>query len=122
MVRITKVDWLSKEALEAEVTVNDGKFELICFSQPFKYALNEFIKTALYCYDISNVMRVEEREFKAEKLYEPFAYNLTGKVANKQYGIVQIGNIKIEVEKSDLPADIEEDNYISFNCKRIDIY
>ncbi|WP_251862608.1 hypothetical protein [Clostridium sp. Marseille-Q2269] len=122
MIKITKINWLSKEALEAEVTVNDGKFELICFSHPFKYDLNDFIKTALYCYDISNVMRVEKCEFKVEKLYESFAYNLTGKLANKEDGIVEIGNIKIEVQNTDLPGDIEEDDYISFNCKRIDIY
>ncbi|HDK7166225.1 TPA: hypothetical protein PTV44_000028 [Clostridium botulinum] len=122
MVKIIKIDWISKEALEVEVTVYDGKFKLICFSQPFKYDLNDFISIPLYCYGINNIMKVEERRFKVEKLYEPFAYNLIGKLENKQCGIVQIGNIKIEVENADLPSDVEEESYISFNCKRIDIY
>lgn len=77
----TKIDWLSKEALEAEVTVDDGRFELTCFSQPFNCALNDFIKTSLYCYEISNVIRVGKSEFKVEKLYDSFTYNLTGKLA-----------------------------------------
>ncbi|GAA0694846.1 hypothetical protein [Clostridium cadaveris] len=122
MVRITKINWLSKEALEAEVTVSDGRFELVCFSQPFNYALNDTVKTSLYCYAVSNVIREQNDEFKVEKLYESFAYILTGKLINKKDSVVEIGDVIVEIEKSDLPGDIEEGNYISFNCKRIDIY
>lgn len=122
MIKITKINWLSKEALEAEVTVSDGRFELVCFSQPFNYMVNDVVKTWLYGYKVSNVIREQNKEFKVEKLYDFFDYSLTGKLANKEESIVEIGNIKIEVQNADLPGDIEGGDYISFNCKRIDIY
>lgn len=57
MLKIININWLSKEALEAEVTLTDGKFKLICFSHPCNYKMNSEINKHLYCYEISNVLK-----------------------------------------------------------------
>lgn len=122
MIKVIKINWLSKEALEAEVTLTDGKFELICFSQPFNYDLNDFIKTYVYCYETNNVLIEDVREFEVNKLNSTFAYKLAGELINKEECVVAIGDIRIIIEKDKLPGDVKVGDYISFNCKRIDIY
>lgn len=122
MVKIIKVNWLSKEALEAEVTVSDGRFELKCFSQPFNYAFNDFIETPLYCYDACNIEKAQNSDAKVQKLQDSFDYMITGKLISKNDSSIEVGNIILKIERSDLPGDIKEGNYVSFISKRIDLY
>ena len=41
MVIVSKINIISKNSLEAEVTITDGINELVCFSQPCNFKLNQ---------------------------------------------------------------------------------
>lgn len=122
MTSVSKITWISVNALEAEVTITDGIFEVQCFSQPCNMIINQKVDNLIYCYNNSNVEKVDSNEFKVEKLYQPFAYKMIGKVIDKKELIVRIGDVKIQLEEGSIPRDIEENDYISFYCQRIDIY
>jgi hypothetical protein len=47
-VKIKNINWLSQEALEAEVEVTDGKFEINCFAQPLNYQIGSKYR----CYQV----------------------------------------------------------------------
>lgn len=66
-------------------------------------------------------MRSFERSYKVEKvLGDYFAYNFTGKLIDKREGIVIVGEIKFDLS-SGVPSDIDEDEFVSFSCGRVDI-
>jgi len=122
MVKISKVTWISKEALEAEVIITDGKFELLCFSQPFNHVLDGMLSEPLHCYNAKNIVKADGDDFKALKLTEYFAYNITGKLISRQEGILILGDIQISVDKDMIPRDIQDGIFIAFYCQRIDLF
>ena len=122
MLRIIDVNWLSKEAMEAEVTITDGIFILKCFSHPFNYDLNEIINVPLYCFDVNNVTKVKTGETTVNKLIDYFAYNISGELIDKNEAAVKVGEIIFFIENSELPGDLEKGDFISLTCKRIDLY
>lgn len=119
-MKIKNIAWLSFEALEAEVTITDDKYEIRCFSQPCHYNIGQELKEPLYAMDAHTVVRVETKKSEVVKLEEPFAYLLTGQLVSKQDRIVEIGNIQIRMDTT-LPGDIIEEDTVSFKCDRIDI-
>ncbi|KRQ88047.1 hypothetical protein ABG79_00214 [Caloramator mitchellensis] len=122
MVKISKVKWLSESALEAEVTVSDGTYDLKCFSQPFKKEQGRILNEPIYCFNNKNVVKSLENKYVVEKLSESFAYKLTGKFTNKHDCLVQLGEIIIQLEQGVIPNDIEVGEYINFYCQRLDLY
>lgn len=121
MIKIKKIKYISIEAKEAEILISDGKYELICFSQPYDEDIDKKIEV-LNCYNNQFVMRADTMECLIEKLIEPFAYRIIGKVINSNKNIVKIGEILLQLEEYAIPKDIKENEYISFYVQRIDIY
>lgn len=121
MVTINKILWLSKDALEADVTITDGEFEIKCFSQPLKYELNNKINEPLCCYNVKNIVKTLDNEFVVSKLSEYFAYNMTGMVVDKKNGIIKVGKISLQIETILMPGDINDGDFISFYCQRLDM-
>lgn len=122
MVKISNLFWISKDAMEAEVTITDGIYEIVCFSQPCDLKINQQIFEPIYCMNNTNVVKSENEEFYVEKLKETFEYNITGKLIDRKCGLVEVGNIIIQLEKGSLPGGVEENKYLNFNCQRLDIY
>ena len=122
MVTISKISWISKTSLEAEVTVTDGLYEVICFSQPCHEELNKEVHDPIYCLNSRSILKAQQNEYCVEKLKEPFAYYMTGQLINKKSSLVKIGVILVQLEDGVLPGDIEANDYICFYTQRIDIY
>lgn len=120
MVKIISIKWMSEEALEAEVVITDGIFQMNCFSQPLRYVKGDMINENLYGFDVSNVKIANEPIEYINKIGNNFEYQLSGRLVNKKNKVIGLGEILIEVK--DLPYDINEGEYVEFNCKRIDIY
>lgn len=121
MIKVCEITWLSKEALEAEVIVTDGKYELKCFSQPMNYGVDHQIENPIYCYNAKNILKSNENNFSINKLSEYFAYNITAQLFNKKNGLIKLGNIMLEIDKHILPGDVKENDYISLYCQRLDL-
>ena len=121
MVSINDITWLSKEALEAEVLITDGVFKLLCFSHPCKLQKNDVIKESIRVFEPINVLNIDSKNFKAAKLSTPFGYYIEGRLEDQKLGIVKLGEIQIKLPNYSLPGDIKDNDYISFECERLDV-
>lgn len=121
-MKISKIEWISEGIKEAVVEVTDGKFSVKCFSQPLNYPLDSEINDPLYCYDVNYIVKSYENTYKVEKLSSYFAYNFIGKLVDKNNNRVKVGEIFLELDLTSLPGDINEGDYIQFECSRLDLY
>ncbi|SEN50337.1 hypothetical protein SAMN04489762_2408 [Terribacillus saccharophilus] len=121
-MQIINKTWLSKEALEAEITVSDGAHNIMCFSQPFQYELGSNLDEPLYCFNVTELVRSKDNIPYVEKLNDHFSYRLTCKMHDKENQQVLLGKILLELDNDTIPGDILEDDFITFECQRIDIY
>lgn len=120
-MKIIKIEWLSRESLEAEVVVTDGTFEVTCFAQPLNYQVGSELIEPIYCYNVTNIVKSDNNEYNIEKLAEYFAYNFTGKIVDKKNELVMVGELLLELDNNMLPGDIREGDFISFSCQRLDV-
>ncbi len=115
---IKKINYIGKD--EAIVTISDGKFEIVTFAQPFNGSINDNLNEPLLCLSCENIVKVNEIKYRVIILNNEFEQYFQGKVIDKDNSIVNIGNIKIELD-SNLPQDINNDDFITFKCGRVDI-
>ncbi|WP_026683878.1 hypothetical protein [Heyndrickxia coagulans] len=118
-MEIKNIEWISKEALEAEVIVTDGETEIRCFAQPLNYAEGCVLKNPIYCFNVSDIIKAKRPKYTIERLDEYFSYRFTGKLVNKAKVIV--GKFLLELDNK-IPGDINEGDFISFLCQRLDIF
>lgn len=122
MVSVKEINWISKEALEAEVIVTDGQFELLCFSHPLEKEKGEQLTEPLSALDPDKVVRLETPRLHIKKLDNTFDYLIEGKLIDKESGHVRLGEIIIAVGSHAIPGDLEDGDYISFICDRLDTH
>ena len=121
-MRIKNIKWLSKEALEAEVYIEDENLDFVCFSQPLTHPLGKDIKGHIHCYANSQVAINQNKEIGLNKLSEPFVYEINGILVNKTEALIQVNQIIFELDLKDAPGDLDEGDYVSFSCQRLDLY
>jgi hypothetical protein len=122
MATITKVEWIDESGKEADVTISDGTYSVVCFSCPFTLRENDTFVDKIYCLDAENIVKSLEDEpiiVKKDGFYE---YLLRGKLEDKEYKIVRIGELQIDISEIDIPGDICNGDIIEFNVSRLDIY
>lgn len=122
MTKVQNIKWISKEAQEAEVIITDGKYNICCFSQPFNGVIGDYLTEALHAYNLSEISQLEQHNTKIIKLSGTFNYLVEGKIIDKKLQLIKIGGITIDISDSYLPNDINEGDYISFECERIDLW
>jgi hypothetical protein len=121
MVKVSNIIWLSKEILEAEVTISDGKFDLVCFAHPFLMQEGEQFIEIIDAFEVGNVIKLDYPSLKAERMNNSFSYQIEGQLVDKDKGLVKLGEILIGIDDRFIPNDIETGDYISFVCDRLDI-
>lgn len=118
---IKAVTWINEAANEAEVIVTDNKIDLVCFSHPFKKAINEVFVEPIYCFNVNNVVLANEENFYAIRMKNMFRYNFRGVIANLEEKIVHVNNIVLSIIDAEIPKDIPEGGYIEFSVSRLDL-
>ncbi len=121
MISIKEINWLSKEALEAEVIITDGSFNLRCFGHPFRMKEGDQLKQPLLALDPNEVKRLEDQCSEAKRLDSAFGYLIKGRLIDKESGLVKLGDIIIDIDGKFIPGDLRNNDYISFKCDRLDI-
>ena len=121
MVKIYKLNWLSKDILEAEVYLTDGNFNIVCFSQPFNQSVESTINSPLHTLSARDIFKLTNIEKMSVEKVGVFDYKLTGRVIDKEKNQIRIGEFILELD-SPLPNDIKINDYISVICDRIDLY
>lgn len=115
---ITKIKDYDIEAKEADIIVSDGKYEILCYAQPFENKTNSsFILSA---FRDDNIMRGLEEICFVEKIHDGYYdYRLQGKLIDLEKRLVSIGDIVIELGNG-IPKDINQNDYIEFTVMRVD--
>lgn len=109
-----------KSEKEAELIVSDGTYEVLCYAHPIDAVKTGMTVSGLSGFSCTNVVRAAEQRCAVSKLPSYFAYSITGKLISKQEGIVQINNLKINVD-AHIPNDLSNGEYISFDVLRLDL-
>ncbi|KAA6450520.1 hypothetical protein [Bacillus swezeyi] len=119
-MKIKRIDWLSREALEAEVVVTDGESEIICFAHPLNYKVDSNLEEPINCFEVAELVKADKEVYMIEKLDGHFEYRFTGQLVDRQLETVKVGQFLIELD-TDWPGDIENGDFVSFISKRLDI-
>jgi len=120
MYRIKKINWLSREIKEAEVNIFDGNFNVVVFSHPFNRKEDEIISALLYALNTDNIIISDIQKYYLNRISNTFSYHIIGIVVNKSKSQIKIGEFIIELDV-ELPNDIKNGDFVSFNCDRIDL-
>jgi len=122
MIKVNKINWLSKDAREAQVFLSDGDFNIQCFSHPFNGDINDTISLPLYTLNAEEIFKLDaEEKFSLKTEKDSLNYMITGRLIDKVKCRVKIGDFIIELDNP-IPGDIHIGDYISFICDRVDIY
>ena len=115
---IKQINWLGQE--EAIVTISDGEFEITAFAHLFGGNIDDELIEPLFCLSCNEIKRADKAEFKVIKPSTGFEQYFYGEVIDIKSNIVKVGKIKIELD-NDLPKDINNGDFISFSCGRVDV-
>ena len=114
---IKKIDWIDENIKEAEVTVTDGTYEIICFCHPCDYKEGDEVKEVLNCFN-TGLVYISEEECLVQKQTPPWDYWIVAKVIDSKSNLAAVGDIMMNV---DIPKDINNGEFIEFNCTRFDL-
>ena len=123
-MKIIEINEYNKDAKETVVKVTDGVYTVECFSQPCTLETGiewaDPLECLNFCHDIDGIY-VDDSEEKLSKIGF-FSYEIVGKLADHDEGIVTVGNLRFHIEANRIPKDIQEGQRIRFTADRIDIY
>lgn len=121
-MQVKNIKWLSVPASEAEVEITDGVFTCVAFSCPCEVQVNDQLSEPLHVFDIRNAMMVKDAA--------PGIWNLTddglgrkviAELTDVSKQLLKVGGIVLVVEEY-LPGGLELENFIEFDCARIDLW
>lgn len=119
---VQKIEWLDFPTLEAEITVTDGTYHLLCFSHPCKYSVGDPIHTPLECFDVEEIKTSDMDFFSVLQEGEGFRSTICGCLNDTSNGIVQVGQLFLHITANRIPKDIHDGQFIQFSTVRIDLY
>jgi hypothetical protein len=119
-VIIEKIEWLSKEAREAEVIITHGTYSCLAFSCPCKYEIGENIYQPLHGIFCENIYRALENKMLIQKVGNGYFRHIgVGEIISHVRKLIRIGGLFIILEI--LPKDLRDGEYVEFICGRLDL-
>ena len=119
-MKVKQINWIDKESKEAEVLLSNGIYDLICFAHPFLNSIGEKLTSILVSFE-DKIFVSQKKNFLIEKNgSDNFSYFIRGKVIDAKNNIVEIGDIKIEL--TELPSDLDNNDFVEGVIERIDLY
>ena len=121
-MKILNINWLSKEALEAEIEVSDGMHKMTVFSCPCEYENNQEINEYIHPLEVENFRKSFKSDIQIIKLsHSFFSYQIIGKIEKVPDGIISVGNLKFELSNS-IPSWAEEGEIVEFESVSFDLW
>ena len=116
---VSNVLYYSSNHSEAEISVSDGNFTLVCYAHPLeRFSINQTV-TELYGFDCADIKKADTNDYAVEKISPYFAYQLTAQIVSREKGEVQLGEMHIILD-SPIPGDLCSGDFISFSVLRLD--
>jgi hypothetical protein len=122
MVIVEKINWIDKEEREADVTITDGIYSVLCFSCSFNKDEKDIFDNMIYCFEAHDIAKSFESNPAIIKKSGFYEYMLTGELKSKEDKIVKIGELQIGISDANIPNDINKGDYIEFQVERLDLY
>ena len=119
---IKSVEWIDKDAQEAEIVVSDGKIDILCFSHPFTKNVGVELLEPIFCFDVTDIMITRESQILVKRDGDSYRYFVRGKLFDKNEKIVKLGGLTLCIEDSYIPKDLSENNIIEFSVSRFNLY
>lgn len=119
-MKICNIQWLSKEAEEAVVTLEGRDLNLICFCHPCRLKYSAEVEK-VYAFNVLGIVASEESQISARRLNDvvPPRYEIVGKVLEGKESVA-LRDIVIELDIP-VPGDILEGDLVKFYCVRLDM-
>ena len=114
---IKDIIYIDKDVNEVDIILNDGQIEL----KAYCYNYRKINSLTLSAFMTSDVMISEDKTFKATNNGHN-SYTIQGELYSKMLGIVKVGKFYISIEKEEIPGDVIDGDFITFNCTRLDAY
>ena len=114
---IKNINYIDKDVNEVEITLNDGQVELIAYC----YNYREVNPITLGAFMTSNVMISDDKTFKATNDGN-YSHTIQGELYSKELGKVRVGKFFISIDKEEIPGDVFDGDFITFECVRLDAY
>ncbi|BDR59377.1 hypothetical protein [Xylocopilactobacillus apicola] len=121
MIKITKINWLDKEAKEAEVTLLDDFISINCFFSNCNLKEKSVFRNVIYGFDVDDIFQITDNSYKADKISDDWMYCIQGQLIDKYKSIVKVGEFEIDISDGFIPKDIEKGAYIKAKISRFDI-
>jgi hypothetical protein len=119
---IVSIEFLSREAEEALITISDGENECIAFSQPCHNLHGDIINQYLHAFNTKSVLFIDDHEdCYIRQEINSLEATIKAIVVDLDNGIVRVGSIEIELDKS-FPGGIRINDCVEFNCGRLDLW
>ena len=120
-VYIKEIRWIDKQIEEAEVTVSDGVYSIVCFSCPCEYKIGQTLNGNINVLDINNIRLSKNSEYEVIETSKPFEYKVNGMLSYDRDTLV-VGKLIISIDPEEIPKDIVGGSFIEANVDRFDIY
>lgn len=117
---VVSLEWLSKEAGEAALTITDRKISCLAFCHPCRLVVGDALKQPLLALNVKGIERVgSDDEPSLTRTGGAWGHSGIAKVLNRRDNVVAVGQLTIELDQP-LPGDIQEGAVIRFTCARLD--
>jgi hypothetical protein len=121
-MKIESINWISKEAEEAEVTISDGHFTCIAFCQTCNIKVGDKITEPLHTFSIKNAMLSDKSTLGVWNVSETkLEKKVIAKILDITNQIVAVGDISLIIDDY-LPGGLENGDIMEFECARIDLW
>lgn len=116
---ISDIEYLNNDNDEAEVSISDGQYTVVCYAFPFSNLPADPHISYIDAFMCTCIEKSDTRQYSVQKLPQHFAYRLTALVLDKERQIVSIGKIVIHLDFP-IPKDIDNGEYVVFSVSRLD--
>lgn len=116
---ISHLEWLSKDAQEAILTVTDGMLSVRIFSQPCSLQEGDRLLEPVLAFNTSDIVRMTTMIPDAQVIMEPFAQECHGVVEDIGAKLIRVGALGVILDIP-IPGDIAVGEAVAFRCARLD--
>lgn len=120
MISIKKISIIDIGSGETEVTLTDGKHELVCYASNFKKSETSLLNKDLHFFFVNSIER-SQSQIEEVNHKDNFGYVINGQLFINSSIYLKLGEFKIYFEDR-IPSDLREGEFIKLNCMRIDLY
>ncbi|PBP35505.1 hypothetical protein [Pseudomonas syringae] len=118
---VKQCEWISKDALEAMLTIGDAETQCVAFCHPCHMNVGDMLLEPVLAISIKNVAKMESgSQPYVLRIDDGLVHEILAEVVSVEKSLVVAGEITIELDDV-LPGDINVGDMISFSCGRLDV-